>query len=74
MRGGAIYDEGRIARILDDLAVAAKAGFAAACAEWLFPSYERYARATGLGEVGALRAVLDGLGPRQRRGRAPRRV
>lgn len=54
------YDEPEIKTRLDALDRAHKTAFAAACAERLWPLFERYSRVTGEGDVTALRAVLDG--------------
>jgi hypothetical protein len=46
---------------LSDLGVRARAAFAAACAERLYPLYEEYGRRTGRAEVPAARAALTAL-------------
>jgi hypothetical protein len=46
---------------LADLGVRARAAFAAACAERLFPLYAQYVRRTGRGDVPAARAALTAL-------------
>jgi Protein of unknown function (DUF416) len=53
------FDERQIRNQLDALPAISSVAFAAACAEWLYPCYEEFARATGQGDPAALRAVVD---------------
>ncbi len=53
------YDEADINARLAKLDRFHRTAFAAACAERLWPLFERYARATGEGDVEALRSILD---------------
>jgi hypothetical protein len=54
-----IYDERQIRDQLDGLPAVSRVAFAAACAEWLYPCYEEFARSTGQGDPAALRTVID---------------
>ena len=53
------YDEADIKARLAKLDRFHRTAFAAACAERLWPLFERYARATGEGDVEALHSILD---------------
>ncbi len=53
------YDEQQIRDQLDGLPSVSRVAFAAACAEWLYPCYEEFARSTGQGDPAMLRAVID---------------
>lgn len=53
------YDEQQIRDQLDGLSAVHRIAFAAACAEWLYPCYEEFARLTGQGDPAALRGVID---------------
>lgn len=53
------YDEAAIRARLTRLDRASRTAFVAACAERLWPLFERYARATGGGDPEVLRGVLD---------------
>lgn len=53
------YDESEIRVRLTRLDHASRVAFAAACAERLWPLFERYVQATGLGDVALLRSALD---------------
>ena len=55
------YDEAEIKARLARLDQSQKTAFAAACAERLWPLFERYSEVTGRGDVTALRAVLNGV-------------
>lgn len=55
------YDEAQIKARLAKLNRSGKTAFAAACAERLFPLFERYARVTGQGDVAALSLALENV-------------
>jgi len=59
MSSSATYDESQVRKALDELPVTGRIIFAAACAEWLYPSYEEFVRAAGLGDAAALRTAID---------------
>lgn len=54
-----VYDEAGIKARLAKLDRSGKTAFAAACAERLFPLFERYGRVTGQGDVVALGLALE---------------
>jgi len=53
------YQEAQLVERLTDISPWARAAFAAACAERLFPSYRRYLARAGSDDGGALRRMLD---------------
>jgi len=53
------YDESAIRARLARLDRASRTAYASACAERLWPLFERYAQATGEGDPAVLRGVLD---------------
>src|SRR5215470_16216044 len=55
------FDEQWLLTRLRALPRPARAGFAAACAERLMPSYQRFSERTGRGDPGRVRAILDDL-------------
>ena len=55
------YDEAEMKARLARLDRSQKTAFAAACAERLWPLFERYSEATGRGYVAALRVALDSV-------------
>lgn len=59
MSASGTYDEAEIGSALHELTLTKRVAFAAACAEWLYPSYEQFARTTSLGDLAALRSVVD---------------
>ena len=56
---GPAYDEAQILDQLDRLPAVSQVAFAAACAEWLYPSYEEFAHVTSQGDPAALRSAID---------------
>jgi uncharacterized protein YjaG (DUF416 family) len=55
------FDESELARKIEQLAKQQRVAFAAACAQRLFPSYNRFAQKTGRGNSATLMSLLEAL-------------
>lgn len=56
-----MYEEADLYSEVERLLPAKRVAFAAACAEWLYPSYEKYQAETGQRDGTAIRSALDGV-------------